>query len=258
MRNAQEIFDCLDALAAPNLAMNWDNSGLQIGSRSKKVESILVALDPFEDVCREAVSLGADLVVTHHPLFFPSTNSITDETGCGRAATLLIQNGITLYSCHTNLDIAKGGVNDVLANRLGLQEIQVVGSEQLLRLGTIQEQPLSVFLQTVQKKLSCPGLRYVDGGKPCARIAVGGGACGSELLDAVRSGCDTFVTSDVKYNTFWDAQDFGLNLIDAGHFYTENPVCAVLAGTLRKAFPELTVHISEKHADCMKFFGLPR
>ena len=258
MRNAQEIFDCLDALAAPGLAMDWDNSGLQIGSRKKPVQTILVALDPFEDVCREAIAIGADLVVTHHPLFFPSANAITDETGVGRAAALLIQNGIALYSCHTNLDIAKGGVNDVLAQRLGLREVQVVGAEQLLRLGRIPEQTLDEFLKTVRENLDCPGLRYVDGGKRCSRVAVGGGACGDELLEAARGGCDTFVTSDVKYNTFWDAWDMGINLIDAGHFYTENPVCTVLAGTLERAFPELSVRISEKHADCMKFFGLPR
>ena len=254
MRTTQEIFDVLDRLAPQALAMDWDNCGLQIGSRNRAVNRVLVALDPFEDVCREADEIGAELIVTHHPLFFPSTSCMNEDTALGRAASMLIRGGHTLYSCHTNLDIAPGGVNDRLAQVLGLQNVETIGAEGLLRRGTVETQPLEQFLSIVKATLGCPGLRYCDGGKPCARIAVGGGACGSELRDAADSGCDTFVTSDIKYNQFWDAQDLGINLIDAGHFYTENPVCAVLAHTLRRAFPELDVRISQKHRDCMKFF----
>lgn len=254
MTTTQEIFDVLDGLAPQALAMDWDNCGLQIGSRNRAVNRVLVALDPFEDVCREADEIGAELIVTHHPLFFPSTSCISEDTALGRATSMLIRGGHTLYSCHTNLDVAPGGVNDRLAQVLGLQNVETIGAEGLLRRGTVETQPLEQFLSTVKATLGCPGLRYCDGGKPCARVAVGGGACGSELRDAADSGCDTFVTSDIKYNQFWDAQDLGINLIDAGHFYTENPVCAVLAHTLRRAFPELDVRISQKHRDCMKFF----
>lgn len=254
MTTTQEIFEVLDGLAPQALAMDWDNCGLQVGSRNRAVNRVLVALDPFEDVCREADEIGAELIVTHHPLFFPSTSCINEDTALGRAASMLIRGGHTLYSCHTNLDIAKGGVNDRLAQVLGLQNVEPIGAEGLLRRGTVEAQPLEQFLATVKATLGCPGLRYCDGGKPCARIAVGGGACGSELREAADNGCDTFVTSDIKYNQFWDAQDLGINLIDAGHFYTENPVCAVLVHTLRRAFPELDVRISQKHGDCMKFF----
>jgi len=85
-------------------------------------------------------------------------------------------------------------------------------------------------------------------------VAVGGGACGDAYADALAAGCDTLVTADVKYNQFWDAHDLGLNLIDAGHFYTENPVCAILAEKLQAQFPEIEVVLSKNHADCMKFF----
>lgn len=254
MTTTQEIFEVLDGLAPQALAMDWDNCGLQVGSRNRAVNRVLVALDPFEDVCREADEIGAELIVTHHPLFFPSTSCMNEDTSLGRAASMLIRGGHTLYSCHTNLDIAPGGVNDRLAQVLGLQNVETIGAEGLLRRGTVEAQPLEQFLATVKATLGCPGLRYCDGGKLCTRIAVGGGACGSELREAADNGCDTFVTSDIKYNQFWDAQDLGINLIDAGHFYTENPVCAVLAHTLRRAFPELDVRISQKHGDCMKFF----
>ena len=112
---------------------------------------------------------------------------------------------------------------------------------------------LPAFLEHVKAKLLTPVLRYVDGGKPVSKVAVGGGACASGIREAWDAGCDTFVTSDVKYNQFWDAKDLGMNLIDAGHFYTENPVCAVLAKKLAAAFPEVTVELSKNHADCMEF-----
>ena len=101
--------------------------------------------------------------------------------------------------------------------------------------------------------IGCPGLRYCDGGRPVRRVAVGGGACGEFFRQAAAAGCDTFLTGDVKYNQFRDAQYLGLNLIDAGHFWTENPVCDVLAAQLRRAFPALRVMQSETHTDVTKF-----
>ena len=124
----------------------------------------------------------------------------------------------------------------------------------LLRQGFVETQPLVQFLSTVKSVLHCDGLRYVNGGKPVNRVAVGGGACASELMEALSAGCDTFVTADVKYNQFWDARDLGLNLIDAGQFSTENPVVSLLAAKIAAQFPEVSVKISETHRDCMKFF----
>lgn len=254
MIQSSEIFAFLDTLAPRELAMDWDNCGLQVGTVCLPVSKVLVALDPFEDVCREAIAVGAQLVVTHHPLFLDPIKSVTDESAVGRAVSLLIRSGISLYSCHTDLDLAPGGVNDCLARVLKLEHVEPIGPEKLLRRGNVPEQPLSDFLKNVKAALGCPGLRYVDAGKPCRTVAVGGGACADALATAVAAGCNTFVTSDVKYNRFWDAQDMGLNLIDAGHFYTENPVCAYLAEKIRERFPELTVQISQNHRDCMKFF----
>ena len=180
-----------------------------------------------------------------------------------RNALFLIENVIAHINAHTNLDCAPGGVNDCLAAKLGLSGVRVLnpsGVDErglewgLLRCGTVEEQSLVSFLAFVRETLSCEGLRYVDGGKPVRKVAVGGGSCGCEMLEAVEAGCDTFVTSDLKYNHFWDAKDLGLNLIDAGHFYTENPVVAYLAEKLRTEFPEVEVKISETHRDCMKFF----
>ena len=263
MPYVKDIIAHLETLAPGSTAESWDNVGLLCGSGDLPVTKILVALDPFLAVCQEAAELGADLIVTHHPLIFSPLKSITDQTSTGRCIRTLIANGIAAVNAHTNLDVAPGGVNDVLARVLGLEDVQVLfptGTDRssnpvgLLRAGIVEAQSLSDFLARVKENLHCPGLRYCDGGKPVRRVAVGGGACASELTQAAQAGCDTFVTADVKYNQFWDAQDLGINLIDAGHFYTENPVVAVLAENLAAAFPEIPVFISKKHRDCMKFF----
>lgn len=257
-----DVLQALEALAPASMKYDWDNVGLLCGRSSQEVRRILVALDPFEDVCREAAETGADLIVTHHPLIFQPPKSVTDGDSVGRCILFLAAHGISAVNAHTNLDCAPGGVNDVLARTLGLEQVEVLnpaGTDAqgrpygLLRAGTVAETPLAAFLDHVKARLGAPGLRYVDAGKPVRRVAVGGGACAGEIRAVYDAGCDTFVTADVKYNQFWDARDLGLNLIDAGHFYTENPVCAVLAGTLRAAFPEIPVEISKNHKDCMKF-----
>ena len=263
MATVHDILIFLETLAPHSMKMDWDNVGLLCGSRKAEVTKILVALDPFEGVCQEAAAWGADLIVTHHPLIFQALKSITDDTSIGRSIQLLCRENISAINAHTNLDCAPGGVNDRLAAALGLSEIQVIdpmgvdangAAWGLLRKGTVKEQTLSDFLPTVKAALGCEGLRYVDGGKPVCKVAVGGGACASELMDAYHAGCDTFVTSDVKYNQFWDAKDLGINLIDAGHFYTENPITVCLAEKIAAHFPEVAVKISETHRDCMKFY----
>ena len=263
MATVADILKYIESIAPPYMAENWDNVGLLCGRKEKQVTKILVALDPFEGVCEEAASLGAQLIITHHPLIFQALKSITDETPIGRSIQLLCREGISAVNAHTNLDCAPGGVNDVLAQTLGLNDISVIdpagvdkqGREWgLLRCGSVREQPLADFLSVVKKALNCGGLRYVEGGKPVRKVAVGGGSCSGAMEQVARAGCDTFVTADVKYNGFWDAKALGLNLIDAGHFHTENPVIPVLAAKLAAAFPEIPVEISESHADCAKFF----
>ena len=255
MATVADILSFMETIAPKSLKMDWDNVGLLCGSKNTVVTKILVALDPFEGVCREAAAIGAQLIVTHHPLIFQAPTSVTDETSVGRSIMFLCANGISAINAHTNLDVAAGGVNDVLAATLGLQNVTTVDPNGgLLRMGEVTEQSLADFLASVKNNLGCQGLRYVDGGKTVRKVAVGGGSCAGGMLEAPDAGCDTFVTADVKYNQFWDAKDLGLNLIDAGHFHTENPVVAVLAEKLQAAFPEIEVKISETHTDCMKYY----
>lgn len=259
MITVSQVLDYMETLAPRSMKMEWDNVGLLCGSKSAPVTKILVALDPFEHVCKEAAAWGAELIVTHHPLIFQAPKAITDETSVGRSIMALCAAGISAINAHTNLDCACGGVNDVLAERLGLADTAPIphsGTDApgLLRCGYVFEQTLDDFLFDVSTALGCDHLRYVDGGKPVNKVAVGGGSCADGMLAALDAGCDTLVTADVRYNQFWDAKELGLNLIDAGHFATENPVVAVLAEKIAAAFPEVEVKISETHSDCMKFY----
>lgn len=263
MTTVNDILRFMETIAPSSMKMDWDHVGLLCGSPNTPVSKILIALDPFEHVCQEAADLGAQLILTHHPLIFNPLSKITDQSSITRGIMTLCRHGISAINAHTNLDCAPGGVNDVLAEVLELENISVIDPNGidihgkpwgLLRMGSCSSQPLSRFLKLVKDQLGCQGLRYVDGGKPVHWVAVGGGACGSEIAAAVAAGCDTFVTSDIKYNQFWDAKDMGLNLIDAGHFYTENPVCRRLAEKIQDEFPEITVILSKVHIDCMNFF----
>lgn len=263
MVTVKDILAFLETIAPGYMKMEWDNVGLLCGSESKTVCKVLVALDPFEAVCKEAAAWGADLIVTHHPLIFQGLKSVTDTTEAGRSIAVLIANGISAVNAHTNLDCAPGGVNDTLAEILSLSDIQVLhpaGTTEtgekwgLVRMGIVPQQNLAAFLGKVKTALACPGLRYVPGGKPVHKVAVGGGSCGDELAAVAAAGCDTFVTADVKYNQFADAASMGINLIDAGHFCTENPVVTVLADKIRQAFPEICVKTSQTHRDCVNFY----
>lgn len=262
MTKVSDILHFIESLAPPYMKYEWDHIGLNCGRADAPVTKVLVALDPFCEAIEEAKELGAQLLVTHHALIWDG-GFVNDESTWGKNALTLIESGIAHINAHTNFDCAPGGINDVLAKKLGLSQIAVanpMGVDEngkpygLLRVGIVPEQPMETFLHSVKAALGCEALRYVNPTNKVHRVAVGGGSCGSDLMDAYRAGCDTFVTADIKYNQFRDAYDLGMNMIDAGHFHTENPAIAVLAEKLSVQFPEISVKISEKHCDHMKYY----
>jgi len=264
MATVNDILNFVEKLAPRYMKCDWDNVGLLCGRKDREVKKILVALDPFRSVIEEAIETGADCLVTHHPLIFREPlMAVNEDSETGRCVLTLMEHGIAAINAHTNYDVAPEGINRILAETLGLENITVLNPEGvddqgrpygLLHGGNVAEQPLNTFLTHVKQQLHCEGLRYVDSGKPVRKVAVGGGSCADEMEEAIAGGCDTFVTSDVKYNQFRTAFELGLNLIDAGHFHTENPAMPVLAAKIQAAFPETDVVFSEKHTDCMKFF----
>ena len=262
MPNIREIYNALFAFAPAYMKMDWDNVGLLCGRFDAEVTKVLVALDPMMDVFEEAKALGCELVVTHHPLIFGAVKQVNSESYDGRNLLYLIENGIAAMNLHTNLDCCPGGVNDVLAQKLGLLDVEIlnpIGTDAqgrpygLIRMGTIEAQNTAQFAAFVKRTLSCPGVRFADAGKKVHKVAVGGGSCGSEIDEVIAAGCDTLVTADLKYNHFEEAKYRGLNLIDAGHFETENPVCEVLERILHASFPELKVFRAQAHKDETQF-----
>ena len=262
MATIREIYNVLFDFAPADMKLDWDNVGLACGHFDAEVHKILIALDPMPDVFEEAKARSCELVVTHHPLLFQGVKQVSSDTYAGNCLLYLIENGIAAMNLHTNLDCCPGGVNDVLAAKLGLEHVEILhpmGTDRqgrpygLVRMGTVPEQSLAGFASFVKQALSCPGVRFADAGKSVRKVAVGGGSCGSEIDAVLAAGCDTFVTADLKYNQFEEAKYRGLNLIDAGHFETENPVCEVLERILREAYPEIPVFRAQKHHDETQF-----
>ena len=253
--NVQDVLDYLWTLAPLEYKEDYDNVGFLAGRKEAEVRRILVALDPTEAVAEEAAAQGCQLVVTHHPLIFHAQKHVTDADPHTRTLLSFLERGIAVISMHTNLDCAPGGVNDVLAEKLGLHNIQILRDGEtagLLRMGDTVPCSLPAFAAFVKAALCCPGLRYADGDRTVRRVAVGGGSCGEFIEHVAAAGCDTLVTADLKYHQFQDAAVLGINLIDAGHFETENPVCAMLRDRLAARFPEVETLLSA-HTDCIQF-----
>ena len=243
MPTVREIEASLSMLAPRELAMSWDNVGLLIGDPTKEVKRILVSLDITQTVAEEAAAKGAELIIAHHPLMnckWLPVQTLREDTRQGKLLRTLVRHDIAAICMHTNLDIARGGVNDVLAQALHLTNTQVMGEEALIRVGSVEKDlSLTEFIAEVNRLLHCRGLRYADGGKPVRRVAVGGGSCGDSWREVLAADCDTLVTADVKYHDFLDAAAEGLSIIDAGHFETEDPVCMAVIQYLQESFPTL-------------------
>lgn len=264
MATVKEIYDFLNTKAPFDSQLGFDNSGLLVGRGDVQVSRALIALDITEKVVQEAIQVGAELIVSHHPVIWDGAKSVTDSTILGRKLLMLIENGIAAICAHTNLDAAVGGVNDALAAKLGLSDVKllkVYGQYQdgtaygIEKIGTYAKGPivLKEFVRHVKTSLASNGVRYVDAGREVQFVAIGGGSCSSSLKDVFAAGCDTFVTADVKYDTFLEAEALGINLIDAGHYPTENVVCPQLADWLKNAFPEMTISVSNCHKEVFNY-----
>ncbi|MCI7733496.1 MAG: Nif3-like dinuclear metal center hexameric protein [Dysosmobacter sp.] len=258
MPTVREIEQALFELAPREGAMDWDNVGHLLGDPDSQVSRVLVALDITEDVADEALAHGCELIVAHHPVMncrWLPVQSVRSDTPQGHLLLKLLRNGVSAICMHTNLDVAWGGVNDILAEKLKLVDPGPLCDNGLGRVGRLEEpMDLADFVRFVSRSLGCNGVRYAGAGKPVCRVAVGGGACGDFEDDAIRAGCDTFVTADLSYHQFLDAKGKGINLIDAGHFPTEDPVCEKLVQYVSDRFQELVVTKSTSHREVIQYY----
>ena len=260
MATVNEVYGFLDKLAPFDLQMDFDNAGFLVGRGESRVKRLLVALDITLPVVQEAAEKGCQLIVSHHPVIFHPVKALTDQSATGRVLLALAEGHMAAICAHTNLDAAEGGVNDQLAKRLGLTDIALLeqdGTDRwgrpygIGRVGTAHQPGMTAgeYAAFVKEKLGAASVRYADGGRPVRHVAVGGGSCGSMLCDAAARGCDTFVTADVKHDQYIQARAMGITLMDAGHFATENVVCAPLAEKLARAFPDIRVELAQQNRE---------
>jgi len=263
----KDVYDFLKTIAPEKMAMEGDNVGFLAGTSDTVISKILVCLDITNGVITEALETGAQLIVAHHPVFF-SLKSVTDMDITGKKVVRMLAGGISCICMHTNLDAVSGGVNDTLAVAVGiadetrnaepLSDTVRLETGEVISLGRVGylKKPCSMssFLETLKKSLSANGLRYYDAGHDVYKIAIASGSGGSNWDDAVKSGCDTFITAELKYHTFLDAMELGINLIDGGHFCTENVVSDVLAKKISTTFMDIEVIVSKVLDQTIKFY----
>jgi dinuclear metal center YbgI/SA1388 family protein len=248
-----DIIGVVEQIAPLTLAEQWDNCGLQVGSRSQEVTKVWVALDPLLPVVDAAADQGVDLIITHHPLLFRSLKSIDLESAIGKVIALAVEHHIALYAAHTNLDSAYRGINTRLADMMGLNEMEPlipadVDSRHLLdhdaslatglgRIGWL-DPPMTVgeLVDPIKRSLNLTRLKIAgDKNLEIRRAAVCSGA-GSSLMEAfLSSDAQVYISGDLRYHDARAVEEAGRALIDVGHFASELIVIDSLVEQLRQA-----------------------
>ncbi|MDR2610623.1 MAG: Nif3-like dinuclear metal center hexameric protein [Clostridiales Family XIII bacterium] len=258
----KDLTAAIEGFAPPSMQEPWDNSGWQINLRPGEVSRILVSLEIIAAVADEAKQRGADVILTHHPLFFMPMKNIDADTFEGGYAADLIRAGISVYSAHTSFDAAPGGMNDALAEMCGLTDVKPflpdaglevpegivadgteIGSggagAPIARSGKLEENlPFWQYTDIVARQIGMEG-RLKMAGDPEKRIrsvVVCGGGGGDYIPSVIEQGFDLYITSDIKHHQAQWAKERGLCLIDGGHYGTEKHFVQVAAANLRAAF----------------------
>lgn len=240
----QEILQELKAFAPPELACSWDNVGLLVDA-GRPVDKVLTALDITAAVVEEAAQAGCQLIVSHHPVIFDPMKRITAED----IPALLLKNGISGICMHTNLDAAPGGVNDTLADLLGIaRESRRNFADDCGRIGAVAPTTTAVLARFCAEMMHS-GVKYVDSGKPVTCLAEVSGAGGSYLQQAIDEGADCLVTGEAAHHIALLAKQKGVGLVVAGHWGTEQGIADVLAARLHTAFPQLEVRHAAADTD---------
>ena len=224
----KQLIKIIEQQIPPTLAYSWDNVGLLVGDPKADIKTILVTLDVNSVVAEEAKAVGADLILSHHPIFLNGMKAIRTDTEDGKLISILMKNNIAVYAAHTNLDVASGGINSALSEKFKLQNVSVLTDEiqpdtGLGRIGDLESpMTLSEFATLVKKVLHTPAVRISgDADKMIRRVAIGSGACGDCIPIAKQKSADVMLTADVKYHTAIDAVLSGIAVVDAGHYPTE-------------------------------------
>lgn len=253
MVKCRQVLNILEQWAPRKLAEDWDNPGLLLGSPEQVISKIMTCLDVSDEAVAAAEARGVQLIVAHHPLIFRGIRKIRTDLSDGARLQRLLRADIAVIAAHTNLDSAPGGVNDVLAQAIGLVDIEGFGEEReasgitgtLGRVGRLATPlPVREFARQVKAALPCNALRLVEAGEHrVKKVALCSGSGAEFIAKAALIGADAYVTGDVKYHEAQQAREFGIHLLDAGHFGTEFPIAAVLRDRLADALAGQGVEI---------------
>lgn len=262
MKKVSEIVGCITDMAPLEWQESWDNAGLQLGDANMLVDKALVAVDVTEAVIDEAIEKGFHLVISHHPLIFKPLKHLRPENTIERIVIKAIKNDVAIACMHTNLDNSRLGVSCQLAKRLGMNDLHVLepvdkfdGEVGGGMVGTLEkEMDERDFLAMVKKNLNAKALRHSDFlNRKIKKVAVCGGSGFFMLNDAKRCKADAYVTADVKYHDFFEA-DGQLLLVDAGHFETEQFTKELIADVISKKITNFAVSISEVKTNSINYF----
>lgn len=241
----REIYDSLSERIPELLREPWDNDGLMCATDDTvEVKRALITLDVTEDMVDYAIANGMDLIVSHHPLIFKPLGSVTEDSHIARKVIKLIKNDIAVISLHTRADKVTGGVNDQLCEILGIRDAVPFGDGMLGRIGNLDEElSMEDFSYLLKGLLDCDGVRIADAYIPVQRVAVVGGSGTGYVRAALEAGADTFVSGEIGYNTLEEACEMGINLISAGHYFTEQPVTEFFQSLLMHLDRDMYVEI---------------
>lgn len=243
MSTVFDLYSAIDQFAPFSLSMDFDNTGILVGDRHQAVSKVLLALDCTMDVVNYAKEIGAQLIITHHPVIFHPIKRVNEDS----VVYHLIRSQIAVISAHTNLDIAEGGVNDVLAQAIGLQYISGLelldpaAQSYLGRIGTLSN-PISAseFAALVKESLHARSVKFADACNRIQKVALCSGSGADCLENALAVGADALLTSEVKQHEYLNAAAAGISIFDAGHFDTEDIVIETLKEKLAGIFPDIT------------------
>jgi dinuclear metal center YbgI/SA1388 family protein len=261
-----EVIAWLDATFHPEYQEDYDNAGFLLGDSASDYKGALVALDLTPAVVDEAVRLGMSLIVTHHPFIFSGVKRLTDGSETGRMVMALVKNGVSVYAAHTNLDNLPWGVSGVLAEKLGMEECEVlsvkceVGGEGSVGAGMVgklpEAMPVEDFLKKVKEVIGLPFVRVSE--EACRdktlqvrRVALCGGSCAEFIGDAMRAGADIYLTGDLKYHDF--QRGGRMVLADIGHYESEQYAKDIIFRAISEKFSNFACRISETQQGIVKY-----
>lgn len=251
MTTIKDIMVFFESFAPADSAMDFDNVGLLVGDKNTEVTKALVSLDITGEVAEEAQKLGCELIISHHPVIFNPIKRL--DTKC--APYILAKYGISALCMHTNLDLSESfGVNLCLANAVGVKNVVKSDKGECLFVGELEkETDMKAFAENVKSALDCNGLRYTDVKKSVKKVAVSSGAGGSDIFAAAQIGADVLVTGEIKHHEINAANELGVNIVDAGHFKSEDIVILPLINKLSDNFSDVIFTKSKAYSDNVKF-----